>query len=481
MYSQIRNNSCFYNGFGAGVYCWQSSAFFSNCDISNNTAQGNVQGGGAFCGGSSSIEFENCVISNNTAEIGGGLCAGTSGDSAIESVTITNCTIAHNSLSAEPLDSSVGGGIHSVSSDITIRNSIVWSNDAVPIMLIDPDSNSPVLFSCIEGGYEGQGNIDSDPLFVSSSGSDYHLRSFLGRYQSDGWVFDDLYVYSPCIDTGDPLDSVVAEPLTNGKRINMGAYGGTAEASKSKDGFIFHVDKSGSNSNSGLSRSDAFATIQRAVEMAIDGDTILVWPGTYTEDVNLGGEAITLQSADEAAVVTASNAFAFTFQLGESSDCVLRNFIITGCNRTDGGAIFLSTSSPRLENLTITDNRHGISAWERANPDIVNCILWNNTDGDLYHCNARYSCIQDNEAAVGIGNISTNPLFANFDSGDYHLKSRIGRYSPDDDDWVTDSDSSPCIDAGDPEMSTGRELKPHGGQINMGAYGGTPFASRGGQ
>jgi len=38
---------------------------------------------------------------------------------------------------------------------------------------------------------------------------------------------------SPCVDTGDPGSPVGREPFPNGGRVNMGAYGGTAEASKS--------------------------------------------------------------------------------------------------------------------------------------------------------------------------------------------------------------------------------------------------------
>ena len=486
LHSKIRNNSSYDNSFGAGIYCWRSSAFFSNCDISNNTAQGNVHGGGAYCGGSSArIEFENCIISSNTAEIGGGLCAGSSGDNTVERVIITNCTIAHNSLSGGQPADSTGRGIHSVSSNISIRNSIVWSNDDnddVPIILIDPASNSPVQYSCIEGGYPGQGNIDKDPMFASSSGSDYHLRSVFGRYGSWGtWIIDGEY--SPCIDAGDPQDPFNAEPLTNGKCINMGAYGGTTEASKGADAWIYHVDKSnGSNSNSGTSRSEAFATIQKAVNEAYNGDTILVWSGTYREDVDLRGKQITLQSADDAAVITASNAFALSFSTAEGSNCIVRNFIITGCNRQDGGAIYLSGASPILTNLTITDNRHGISAYDGSNPDIVNCILWNNRDGDLLYCDADYSCVKQEDALTrGNGNISTDPKFADPGSDDYHLMSRHGRYSPIDGTWPTDSLSSPCIDTGDPGMDTGREQKPHGGRVNMGAYGGTPFASLSGQ
>jgi len=486
LHTQIRNNSSYDNSFGAGVYCWQSSASFSNCDISHNTAQGNVQGGGAYCGGSSDIKFQNCVISNNTAEIGGGLYAGASNGNA-EGVTITNCTIAHNSLSGDWSDSSTGGGIHSVNRNISIRNSIVWYNDGEPVTLIDPVSSSPVLYSCIEGGYRGppaQRNIGSEPLFASSDGSDYHLQSVSGRYEpwSDSWVNDSED--SPCIDAGDPHqdpnDPVSAEPLTNGKRIdNMGAYGGTNKASKGADAWIFHVDQAnGSDSNSGLSRSDAFATIQRAVDDVdiSNGDTVMVWPGLYREDVVLKNKAITLQSADDAAVVTASNAYAFSFFTGENSNCVLKNFIITGCNRTDGGAIYLDNrSSPTLTNLTITDNIFGIKAEGGGDPDIVNCILWNNQNGDLYHCRrVSYSCVQEEGAFTGNnGNISTNPEFADSDSGDYHLMSEYGRYSPIDSTWPTDSLSSPCIDAGDPDKSHGRERN----TINMGAYGGTPFAS----
>ncbi|MFC1793579.1 right-handed parallel beta-helix repeat-containing protein, partial [Planctomycetota bacterium] len=167
-----------------------------------------------------------------------------------------------------------------------------------------------------------------------------------------------------------------------------------------------------------------------------------------------------------------------SFSSAEGSNCVLRNFVITGCDKPDGGAIFLSGASPILINLTITDNRHGISAYDGSNPDIVNCILWNNTDGDLSRCRARYSCVENEDPVTwAIGNISTDPMFADSDNGDYHLMSRYVRYSSINDAWETDSLTSPCVDAGDPGMDPAREQKPHGGRVNMGAYGGTPFAS----
>ncbi|MHC4509885.1 MAG: right-handed parallel beta-helix repeat-containing protein, partial [Planctomycetota bacterium] len=476
---------CQAGGQGAGIGLIRGSiGAFIDCTISRNVGHHNSlgAGGGLYCGGSSAnLVLENCIISGNTADVGGGIYIGSSAgtssaDSLIESVDIINCTIARNTLSGTQTASSAAGGIHSVSSDIAIRNSIVWYNEGVPVLLVGPASNSPVLYSNIEGGYSGQGNVDADPLFASADGTDYHLRSVLGRYEtsSDTWVIDNDY--SPCIDAGDPQDPVGAEPLTNGKRINIGAYGGTVEASKGEGAWIFHVDgANGSNSNSGLSRNDAFATIQKAVDEALNGDMVMVWPGVYREQVVLESKAITLQSADDAAVVTAPLGYAFSFYYAESLKSVLRNFVITGCGEA---AIYCDGASPMLTNLTVTGNLYGISAWGGANPDITNCILWNNQNGDLYHCRASYSDVEQ-EDAVGqnSGNISMDPLFADPANGDFHLMSRYGRYLASQDRWVTDSVTSPCIDAGDPSVHPGRERIPRGGRVNIGAYGGTPFAS----
>ena len=79
----------------------------------------------------------------------------------------------------------------------------------------------------------GQGDINADPLFARIPGSDYHSKSEFGRWDANTgtWLIDDIT--SPCINMGNPNDPVAAEPLPNGNRINLGAYGGTTIASKS--------------------------------------------------------------------------------------------------------------------------------------------------------------------------------------------------------------------------------------------------------
>jgi len=110
----------------------------------------------------------------------------------------------------------------------------------------DTGSHITIRYSNIDGGREaisvsgdhstitwGQGNIAADPQFADLNSIDYRLKSQAGRWDpnSQSWVKDDIT--SPCIDAGDPNNPIGHEPFPNGGIINMGTYGGTAEASKS--------------------------------------------------------------------------------------------------------------------------------------------------------------------------------------------------------------------------------------------------------
>jgi hypothetical protein len=104
--------------------------------------------------------------------------------------------------------------------------------------------NLSTLYNNISGGADGvdidqygvlnwgPGNIDLDPLFTDPNNNDYHLKSQGGRWVRDNqtWAIDD--VTSPCIDAGNMGSPIGYEPFPNGGIINMGAYGGTSEASK---------------------------------------------------------------------------------------------------------------------------------------------------------------------------------------------------------------------------------------------------------
>lgn len=77
-------------------------------------------------------------------------------------------------------------------------------------------------------------SVLADPQFANVAGNDFHLKSTHGRYSSGSWIIDS--VDSPCIDKGDPTSDYSLETAGNGQRINIGRYGGTAEASRTTIG-----------------------------------------------------------------------------------------------------------------------------------------------------------------------------------------------------------------------------------------------------
>ena len=112
----------------------------------------------------------------------------------------------------------------------------------------------------------------------------------------------------------------------------------------------------------------------------------------------------------------------------------------------------------------------------------VNCIFWGNGGDDVTvlpdGSSATLAYTLSEENWTGTGNLSADPLFADAADFDFHLRSASGRYDAAAGTWVTDADSSPAIDAGDPASDFAFETMPNGGRANMGAFGNTRQASR---
>jgi len=258
----ITGNSAYYGG---GLY--NCNGTISNCLISGNYAQAYHQTGGL----SPAWEGDEVAALDDWYQSRGGGLYGCDG-------TIVNCTIVNNKVLV-PLDlygnilsdtDAYGGGLDACNG--TISNCIIWGNQAhYGAQLYN--CSTPV-YSCImdwTGG--GTGNISSDPFFVYNgtwddndtplkgaddlfTAGDYHLQSEFGRWQPQQqllndngtpadpnddfwyttpveWAYD--AVSSPCIDAGDPVSAWQNELWPHGARVNMGAYGGTAEASMSSN------------------------------------------------------------------------------------------------------------------------------------------------------------------------------------------------------------------------------------------------------
>ena len=215
---------------GGGLYDVNSSPTVTTCVFTENLADAN---GGGMYNESGSPALTNCTVSGNSARDGGGLynCDG----------PIINCTIIGNSARE------LGGGLYNC--DGSISNCIIWNNTAADLGDQFYQSDA-ITYSCVQGGSSGQGCISFNPCFVvpgywDPNGTaddanddfwvdgDYRLKSRAGRWDSNSqtWVRDELT--SPCIDAGDPNSDWLVELWPHDKRINMGAYGGTNQASMS--------------------------------------------------------------------------------------------------------------------------------------------------------------------------------------------------------------------------------------------------------
>ena len=204
-----------------------SSPILINCTFSNNSTIG---GGGIINYLGCNPMLTNCIFHDNWADVGGGIV------NYLSSPTLTNCTFSNN-------DAIWGSGMVNLqNSSPTLTNCILWDGgDEIQ----NRSSTITITYSDVQGGSTGiyldpnstlnwgVGNIDADPCFSDVNNGDYHLKSQAGRFDanSKSWVQDN--VTSHCVDAGNPGCPLGDEPVPNGNRRNMGAYGGTAEASKS--------------------------------------------------------------------------------------------------------------------------------------------------------------------------------------------------------------------------------------------------------
>ncbi|MHC4944847.1 MAG: FG-GAP-like repeat-containing protein [Planctomycetota bacterium] len=258
-----------------------------------------------------------------------------------------------------------------------------------------------------------------------------------------------------------------------------------------------------------------YPTIQQAIDAAVDGNVVIVDSGTYVENIDFLGKAISVQSSEgpEATVIEGNQAGSVvTFQSCEGPDSILEGFTITGGSATEGGGIyclfseptirknhiseniadfgggiycvatspmmeiasnmiysnyatvagggmFCYVSNPNIFNNTITQNGSvsgGGIYCDSFLSSICNTILWDDFPDEIAGGNPEATCCDVLGGWTGSGNIDMDPLFEEPSNGDYHLN------------WL-----SPCINRGTnmglPVMDVDGDSVPCMGTCDMGA------------
>ena len=186
-----------------------------------------------------------------------------------------------------------------------------------------------------------------------------------------------------------------------------------------------------------------YATIQGAIDYANDGETIIVEPGTYNENIEFGGKNITLRSIkpQDWAVVKQTiiqgdgTRPVVKFAGTEDPNCLLAGFTITGGSvPLGGGGIRGKWTEATVANCIIKNNTAGTHGGgiESINGCIDSCIIYANTAGEtgggIAYSNGKIvNClVYDNRAydwGGGMsncgGDIINCTITANFSGDDY--------------------------------------------------------------
>jgi len=167
-----------------------------------------------------------------------------------------------------------------------------------------------------------------------------------------------------------------------------------------------------------------YPTITDALLWATHGDEIVVSPGVYIENINIGGKNVVLRSVNPTDTATVAATIidgnkkgpVVTFAGTETSNCVLKGFTVrNGKTDYDGGGILGNSTRSRIEYNTITDNSAaymGGGGLSGCNGTIQNNTISRNSashysggyGGGLWQCN---------------GTIQNNVITGNSASGQY--------------------------------------------------------------
>ena len=136
-----------------------------------------------------------------------------------------------------------------------------------------------------------------------------------------------------------------------------------------------------------------FDRIQDAIDAASNGDTIVVKPCTYNENIRFKGKAVILTSKDpymqsvvETTIITTGTGYAVSFDSAEGSGSIITGFTITG------RGIYCNGTSPMIiRNVIRQCTNNAITGANGAAPFISSNTITSNSPGAINNCHGQIS------------------------------------------------------------------------------------------
>jgi hypothetical protein len=442
--SDFRINGCLISGnLSRGISCNSSDSDITNCTISGNN-------GGAYCRGSgvSNSTLTNSILWNNASA--GGSEISIAGRGTL-SVSYSNISGGEAAVDVDPgcpacnLDWGVGnldvdpvfagpcdyhlqssspcidagthtppGGLPTTDLDGANRN-IDGDNSgtAMPDMgAYEYDPNAPLIgISTYELSYSvraGEGNPESQVIMISNPGG---VPLNWAASSDVGWLT--LDITSGVIAAGGQQDVMLTVDISG---LAAGAYYATLTVSAPQAVNSPRTVTVSLVIGDRLDVPGEYATIQAAIDAAMDGDIVVIADGTYTGDgnhaINFQGKIITVRSENgpDSCIVDLTGRYSgFMFCSGETPDSVLRgitiqNHAVDYLGTPHDAGIVCSSASPTIEDCIILDGaRYGIKS-NNGSPEINNCYIAGNSSGGM-QCTLNsaeiYNCYITKNSGLG--------------------------------------------------------------------------------
>jgi parallel beta-helix repeat protein len=170
-----------------------------------------------------------------------------------------------------------------------------------------------------------------------------------------------------------------------------------------------------------VGQGQAYATIQSAIDAAKTGDTISVAEGTYSENLVVKTNDISIIGENKEKTIIDGKKIGSIIKIDQANNVRVSGFTVQnsgGSGQSDGGVSLFSASNNMIANLILLNNAMGITIYSSSNNNIVSgndiksskygIFIFSSIDNKIYNNN-----IQNNKIGIYCDSARTNSFYSN--------------------------------------------------------------------